>query len=258
MLLRACTLALLAGLMITNSSQANEAATAETPPPPTPVESRPAPAADQAEVANGRLHTLWEFQLDVTATQHEPAGKSLDRFETTLYFNALMPHDSGEVQKWSGYGTMTSKVLSRAASSDQAAHRPKPQFHMQANTYWDRIGKSLQINLTTKDAVTYSLKSGQVLGTTSILQYILPEAKGPKLIGNLQTFAIPTSTPAGAKFDAWFDTMGKHVNWYEGKATLKVISKREGISLQQTKPKDVKSAPAAKPGVDRRREPGCA
>ncbi|MEM8944591.1 MAG: hypothetical protein AAGD11_05345 [Planctomycetota bacterium] len=241
MSVRASFLTFLIILLATVATSAGENTTGQRVPNPNPLVSQPN-SAIEAE-SGDKAYTLWEFQLEVSALQHEPAEKSLDEFKATLFFNALMPHDSNQVEKWSGYGTMTSKVIRRASDSDQAAHRPLPQFHLQANTFWDRIGKALQVNLAAKDAVTYSLKSGEVLGTTSILQHILPEARGPKLIGNLQTFAIPTTAKPGARFHCTFDTMGKHVCWYEGSATLKVVGKRDGFLPLQKEAKTSESGP---------------
>ncbi len=180
--------------------------------------------------------TLWEFQLDIKAFQHEPANKNLDEFNATLNFNAVLPHASSGAQSWSGYGTMTSKMISRASHSFQAPHRALKQYGVQADSFWDHNGKMVQVIVMPKDAVTYSLTTGEVLGTTSILKYILPFATGAGLQGTLKAFAIPESTAAGAVFQCRFDTSDHDVCWYEGKATLKVLGKRVGAYPPQKNP----------------------
>lgn len=193
---------------------------------------------------NPLAFTLWEFQIDIKAFQHEPAHKNLDEFNATLTFNAVLPHGSSEPQSWSGFGTMTSKVISRASHSFQAPHRALNQYGVQADSFWDQNGKMVQVIVMPKDAVTYSLTTGEVLGTTSILQYILPFASGARLHGSLQAFAIPESTAAGAVFQCRFDTSDHDVCWYEGKATLKVLGKRVGAYPPQNK----STEPAASEG----------
>ncbi|NOZ39725.1 MAG: hypothetical protein GXP24_05810 [Planctomycetes bacterium] len=185
--------------------------------------------ADESPHRDPLAFTLWEFQIEIKAFQHEPANKNLDEFNATLNFFAILPQASSSVQSWSGYGTMTSTVISRASHSFQAPNRALNQYGVQADSFWDHQGKQVQVIVMPKDAVTYSLTTGQVLGTTSILQYILPFASTAGLEGSLQAFAIPESTAAGTVFQCSFDTSGHDVCWYEGRATLKVLNKRVGV-----------------------------
>ena len=73
----------------------------------------------QTESPLVNLHTIWDFEIDVTAFQHEPAGKSLDKFVSKLKFGAVLPHGAKTAMPWTGYGEMSADELGRAPQSFQ-------------------------------------------------------------------------------------------------------------------------------------------
>ena len=122
------------------------------------------PSKDPLESAeNENLYTVWDFELDVTALQHEPAGKSLDEFKAQLKFAVILPHGSTEPQHYSGPGEMSSQVLSRGSHSFQAPHRPLDNFHVLAESSRNLENKMIRVVVRPKDAVTYSLTTGEIL-----------------------------------------------------------------------------------------------
>jgi len=194
----------------------------------------PEPKKNQADATpdpENLAYTSWDFEIHVKGIQHEPAGKNQDEFEAQLRFAALLPHASKEPQSWTGFGVMTASVINRVPGSFQAPHRPAKNFHVLADSFWDHQYNMISVIVHPKDAVTYSLTTGEVLGTTGVLKLMLADATCDGLTGTMLAFSIPENTEAPAEFHAKFDTSGKHVCWFEGQATLKVLSKRVGKFL---------------------------
>ncbi len=172
-------------------------------------------------------YTVWDFEIVVEAKQHEPAGKNVDQFNATLRFSAILPHGTSAPQDWAGFGTMNSVVVSRAADSHQAPHKAAPQFNLRAVTSWAQASNTINVVVWPNDAVTYSLTTGEVLGTTGVLNFMLEGASYAGVQGTALAFSLPDTTAGGAEFVCKFDTSDKHVCWYEGTATLKVRSKKD-------------------------------
>jgi hypothetical protein len=176
--------------------------------------------------------TFLDFEIDLKGFQHEPARKNRDKFEAKLRFAALLPHASRDPQSWTGFGEMKANVISRAPHSFQAPHRAVKSFHVIADSYSDYENNMISVIVHPKDAVTYSLTTGEVLGTTGVLKLMLADATCAGLTGTILAFSIPENTPASTEFHCQFDTSGRHVCWFEGSATLKVLSKKVGKFLK--------------------------
>jgi len=238
MIQHACFVALSLSLVLFSAAGASEdslvtpasddSTSSESPKTAEPVETVKGTSPEATTDAGNLAYTSWDFEIDVHGFQHEPAGKNLDEFNAKLRFAAVLPHASSKAHSWSGFGKMDMSVVSRAANSDQAPHRAAKKFGVQAQSFWDHQGKMVQVIVHPKDAVTYSLLSGPVLGTTGILELALDDATFEGLAGTALKFAIPENAQAGAAYHCRFDTSGKHTCWFEGQATLKVLSKNVG------------------------------
>ncbi len=209
----------------------------EQPADPTdPMKAQNGAAGDlepPSAAVSSLAYSSWDFQLDVVAVQHEPAGKNKDHFRATLRFAAIVrPTNRGQIEpSWSGFGEMSTKIISRAENSYQAPHRPLELFPVMATSMWHPDG-NLLVNVVPFDQVTYSLTTGQVLGTTGVLKLMLADARGEGFQGTPLFFSIPDDTKPHAKFRADFNTRGKGVCWFEGTATLTVLGKTDGEFLQ--------------------------
>lgn len=209
--------------------------------------------------AGEKILETWEFEVTVNALQQESATKSRDKFNSNLHFSAIFENDQTVSKRYSGFGLMTAILVSRGNNSDQAPHLPEPTFDVLSYAWKDNATGTIRVLLQPRDAVTYSLLDGSVLGQTSILQHILPAATGPGMLGTLREFSIPLSTKVGAEFLCKFDTSKEQPCWYEGTAKLRVVSHQRsrydlrGKFLEQLdseNPAETKPAtPAAEPSA---------
>ena len=126
---------------------------------------------------------------------------------------------------------MSYELRKRAPQSFQAPHRPLKSFPVHADSKWNRESNTVSVIVRPKDAVTYSLTTGEVLGTVGILKLMLADAKAPGLTGTILNFSVPADMSAPSAFTAPFNTSNRHVCWFDGEATLRVIAKRIGKSL---------------------------
>ena len=63
---------------------------------------------------------------------------------------------------------------------------------------------------------------------------MLEDATADGLTGTMLAFSIPEATAAPKKFHSTFDTSSKHVCWFDGRATLRLLGKRVGKSRPLT------------------------
>ncbi len=203
----------------------------------TPTDATPAAEiteADSAQTTGQNLpdvttstYTAWFFRMDVTGVQREPALKNSDKFKATIWFGAEIPHAAKglDVRKWQGIGSMSIYDSVRVPQSDQANHKAAQEFLVRADSAWIQASKAIIIYVHPEDKVTYSLLSGPVLGTDSILRHALVDAHFEGLSGTALAFAISDDAAAASEYHCTFNTRNRHTCWYEGEATLTLVSK---------------------------------
>lgn len=182
-------------------------------------------ASPRGKIANGEIFI---FQVHITATQHEPAGKNKDSFKSVLNFTAYLPFESTGPREFQGHGSMTCEVISRAEESDQAPHKAIPHFVVKGRCQRQPAKNLIAVQVQPEDLVTYSLLSdGTVLGSEGILKHALQDATSANIDGTVLNFAIPADSSAPQSYQCTFNTKNRHTCWFEGVAvlSLKAITK---------------------------------
>lgn len=185
-------------------------------------EARPTKTSPQGKIANGEMFV---FQIHITATQHEPAGKNKDSFESTLNFTAYLPFKSSAFRSFDGNGLMTSEVISRAENSDQAPHQATPHFPVKGRCQRQPAKNLIAVQVQPEDLVTYSLLSdGTILGSEGILKHALGNATSTEIGGTVLNFTMPADSSAPQSYRYVFNTKNRHTCWFEGVAVLSLIA----------------------------------
>ena len=190
----------------------------ETPPPP----------KEEIEDADGwRRITFFDFTFNLDAQQSEPQGKNKDRFEAKTQFTPYVPHHKvEEAAPFQALCFLEITNQGRAPDSDQGDTTVETNpFEFHVALLWEPEDKTIHVAMTPRDVVQYRFRSKEIYGQGSVLEQLFKHATSTQLSDNLEAFSLPRAVEAPAEFTWKIATPKSTGSWFDGTATLKLVSR---------------------------------